>query len=257
MQTFSLDAKAVSDVGLQREHNEDRAGAFPELGLFFVADGMGGMCSGDRAAGVVFDTLVELFERTHGQAQPSLPVEPDPTRCLQENRLNSAVTLSNRRVLDLVKTNRMFMGIGTTVAALSIQGSTAAIAHLGDSRVYRMRGGKLEALTSDHSLINEYKRFVPDVSPEVLAEVPKNVITRAGGMGDKVEVDTRHTDVQSGDVFLITTDGVHLLVSDEQLGGLLSESRNADECAQCVIDAALKNGGSDNASCVVVIVRQP
>lgn len=254
MQTFSLDAKAVSDVGLEREINEDRAGSFPELGLFFVADGMGGSCAGDKASAAVFDTLVELFQRTAGQAHPSMPIEPDPTKTLEENRLNSAVTLSNLRILDLIKTNRMYTGMGSTVAAFSIQGANATIAHVGDSRVYRLRRGKLEALTRDHSLINEYRLYAPNLSAEEIENLPKNVITRAVGMGDKILVDTQQTDVQKGDVFLATTDGVHSLVSDEQLGSLLAESRNADEAAQRIIEAALKNGGSDNASCVVVLV---
>lgn len=253
MGTCRVDAFGKTDVGLGREHNEDCFGCFDELGLFLVADGMGGHRTGERASRLVVDVARELFEATtRAESAPPFPV--DRSKSWQENRLVAALELGNRRLLDFVASDHCFCGLGSTVAAVSIFDGRAQIAHVGDSRVYLLRGGALEQLTRDHSLVNEYEAFLPDLTPEQIAAIPKNVITRAIGMQEKLVVDSRSLPLDPGDVILISTDGVHELVARDHLRAILLEHPEPAAAAEKLVDTANRNGGSDNITCVVVRV---
>jgi PPM family protein phosphatase len=252
--TFQLEACGVTDVGHQRYHNEDKFGCFPELGLFFVADGMGGHSSGERASALVVAVMRELFEETAAQTEGTLPFKMDETKSYQENRLVAAAQLANRRLWELCEREPTCRGLGSTVAAVSVFDGRAQIAHVGDSRVYRLQGGALEQLTRDHSLLNEYRQYKPDLTPEEIESLPKNVITRAIGMSAEVVVDSRSVPLCSGDVLLISTDGVHGLVPDQQITAILLEHPAPAAAAAQLIAAALRNGGDDNATCVVLRV---
>lgn len=254
--TFRIEAHGKTDVGRVRQHNEDRFGCFPELGLYLVADGMGGHSSGDRASQLVVDVSQELFEQTAAPAEGAPPFEVDRRKSYQENRLVAAVQLANRRLCELSEREPMCRGQGSTVAAVSIFDGRAQIAHVGDSRVYRLRRGELEPLTRDHSLHMEYLQFMPHLTPEEIAAIPKNVITRAIGMNDKLVVDSRSEPLHGGDVLLLSTDGVHGLVPDRQIAAILLEHPDPAIAAEKLIEAALRNGGEDNATCLVVRVTE-
>lgn len=254
--TFRIEACGMTDVGHQREHNEDDFGCFPELGLFLVADGMGGHSSGERASKLVVAVARELFEETAARAEAALPFETDGSKSYQENRLVAAARLANRRLLELTEREPMCRGLGSTFAAVSVFDGRAQIAHVGDSRVYRLHGGALEPLTRDHSLVNDYIRFKPDLTPEEIAALPKNVITRAIGMEQRVLVDSRSAPLHDGDVLLVSSDGVHGLVPDRQITAILLEHPAPATAAEKLIAAALRNGGDDNATCVVVRVTE-
>jgi serine/threonine protein phosphatase PrpC len=252
--TLRFEASARTDVGHMRQHNEDGFGCFPELGLYLVADGMGGHSSGDRASKLVVDTAREFFEETAAQTEGTATFDLDPNRSYQENRLVAAVALANQRVWELTERDPTCKGLGSTVAAVSLFDGRAQIAHVGDSRVYRLHAGALEPLTEDHSLLLEYRKLKPDLTPEEIASIPRNIITRAIGMSDRVAVDSRSLAVDGGDVLLLSTDGVHGLVPDDHLRAILLEHQAPAMAVEKLIAAALRNGGSDNATCVVIRV---
>lgn len=253
---YRIEAFGRTDAGHVRCHNEDQVGCFPELGLFLVADGMGGQRTGDRASELVVSAMREAFGGEAAPAGGAPPPSPYRDRPDPEKRLAGAVKLANRRVWELSERDVRYRGLGSTVAAVSAAGGRAQIAHVGDSRVYRLRGGALEALTRDHSLLNDYLRLKPDLTPEELAAVPRNVLTRALGLRDDVVVDTRSLPLDGGDVLLICTDGVHALVPDRQIAAILLEHPAPEAAADRLIEAALRNGGDDNATCVVLRVTE-
>jgi serine/threonine protein phosphatase PrpC len=252
--TFHIEAFGTTDVGHLRQHNEDEFGCYPELGLFVVADGMGGHSSGDIASRCVVAAARDLFQETAGRPDAELPFPRERAKSYQENRLVAAGQLGNQRLREMLAGNHMYGGQGSTYAAVSVVDGRAQVAHVGDSRVYLLRGGTLEALTRDHSLINEYMLHMPNLTPEEMENIPKNIITRAIGMGDKVVVDSRSLPLDGGDVLMISSDGVHGLVPDPQIQAILIEHPTPKRAAEELIAAALKNGGSDNATVIVMRV---
>jgi serine/threonine protein phosphatase PrpC len=174
--TPSMRGAALTDVGLKRQYNEDRVGVFPELGLALVADGMGGGSSGDIAAIWVLDTVPECWAQ---QREVSWSEEV----ILGGYPLLIALGLANLRILDGASSDLRFTGVGAAAAALAEVPGGVLLAHVGDCRIYRLRGGVLELMTRDHSLINEYLDcFSGSLDQEQIDKIPRNVITRALGM---------------------------------------------------------------------------
>jgi len=240
--TLRAEAQAITDVGHMREHNEDFFGSFPEEGLYVVADGMGGHSSGDRASKLAVEILRDFFRETKRDPAKAWPFKMDRGRSYEENRLSTGVRIGNRRIFDDGEKNRMYRGMGTTIVALAVTGDKAQIAHVGDSRVYRFREGAIEQLTRDHSLINDYRRVKPQLTEEELAELPKNVITRALGMRDDLEVDVRSEPLQAGVVYLLCSVGLHGLVADEDMAAILRESEALDEAKQRLLASKYPHG---------------
>lgn len=253
---FTIEAHGITDIG-PRERNEDRVGCYPELGLFLVVDGMGGQGSGEVASQIALDAVRGLFEETASPSEAPLPFPADASKSYQENRLIAAAQLANRRFDELHKRHGgALRGMASTVAAASVLDGRAQIAHVGDSRVYLLRGGALELLTRDHTLRNDYLQLDVELTPEQLAMLPDNIITRAIGMQDTVVVDSRSLPLFDGDMLLLTTDGIHRHVPDPQIAALLLEHPAPAASAERLIAAALRNGADDNATCVVVRVTE-
>jgi PPM family protein phosphatase len=254
--TLRAEAQAITDVGHLREHNEDFFGSFPEEGLYVVADGMGGHSSGDRASKLAVDMLRDFFKETKRDPNKVWPFKMDRGRSYEENRLITGVRIGNRRIFDDGEKNLSYRGMGTTIVALTVAGDRAQIAHVGDSRVYRFRNGDLELLTRDHSLINDYRRAKPELTEEELAEIPKNVITRALGMRDDLDVEIRTEELRAGDVYLLCTDGLHGLVEDREIAGVLRGNPPLDAATKQLLDAALRSGGTDNVTLILLRVLE-
>jgi PPM family protein phosphatase len=207
-----------------------------------VFDGMGGMASGDVAANAGATALGEVL----GELLPHATTDELPVA------LSLAVARARLAIAALSVDSR-HRGTGSTVAAVLLDGQRAVVAHVGDSRVYRLRAGRLEALTRDHSLYNEVVSSRIHLS-EPFPEHLRNVITRALGFLDgELVVDTRVELVEVGDVFLVCTDGVHGVVDDEAMAGILGEAlARGDDGARALVAAAIAAGGEDNATAVVV-----
>lgn len=245
-------AAGLSDVGRERTHNEDRFILLPEHSVFVVADGMGGHRSGEVASRLAASAIASYFRRrddgSNGKAAPTDVGE----------RLLAAVTDANNRIYSRSDDSRSHRGMGTTVvaAAFSRLEGRMYVAHAGDSRCYRLRGSELTQLTRDHSLIADALLERPDLTESDLAYLPKNVITRALGIGPVVDIDLKAVDAVPGDIFLLCSDGLHGLVDDSQIVKILGSTPSLTDACAKLIKRANESGGRDNITAVVVRIEE-
>src|SRR5919197_4062119 len=209
-----ISAAGDSHVGLRRSHNEDAFLMLPEERLFCVADGMGGHASGEVAARIAVEEMAEFFRvtgRDEDATGPSRRSESDP-----QKRLVSGVKLANHRIRERAAGDDRPRGMGSTLVAawFAEREPLAVVAHVGDSRGYLLRRGALTQLTEDHSLLNDYIKMRRPSAAEIEAFPHKNVIVRALGVRDEVEVDVVPLTVEPGDVLLLCCDGLSGMVTD-------------------------------------------
>ncbi|APR77036.1 Protein serine/threonine phosphatase PrpC, regulation of stationary phase [Minicystis rosea] len=246
----------LTDVGRQRKHNEDCVLLKPNLGLFAVADGMGGHNAGDVASKLVAQSLGNYFEATASGA-PGLEL-PDEYAPLSPDakRLAAGVRKANLDVFTVSHTHAQHHGMGSTCVAIHIAGGMAHIAHVGDSRCYRIRDGQIVQLTRDHSLINDALDMKPDLTKEELSRLPKNIITRALGMKDVVKVDVKSEPFLPGDTYLLCSDGLTGMVPPEQILEVISLAQEPQEACELLIAEANDAGGTDNISALLVHIEE-
>jgi len=254
LDAMNVTAAGLSDVGLQREHNEDSYCILPEFDLFVVADGMGGHKAGDVASKMATHAIASFFQATVGE-DATWPFHFDPHLTVEENRLVTGIKVANKQIFDASTRDRTVSGMGTTVvsALFSKDASKVYVAHVGDSRCYRVREGQITQLTRDHSLLNDYLLVMPDMTQEQRDELPKNVITRALGMQDSVVVDLVPDDTRAGDRYVLCSDGLSGMITDEQIRATLSQA-NVDEAVRELVRLANENGGEDNVTVVVIAI---
>ena len=246
-----IEVAGQTDVGRKRNHNEDNFAIFPEFGLYIVADGMGGHASGEVASKMAIDTLQEFFASTSDDPERTWPYKMDRAKGYEENRLITGIKLCNLRIFEQAQRNSKQRGMGTTVATLFAVEDGFFVAHVGDSRCYRIRDTRIEQLTEDHSLLNDYKKM-KRLTEEEIANFPhKNVIVRALGMKDTVKVDTRFEQPETNDLLLLCSDGLCGPVADPQILDIAHSTADLAEIAQRLIGAANDRGGPDNITCVV------
>lgn len=248
-----ITAVGMTDVGLQRDHNEDSFGVLPEFKLYVVADGMGGHQAGDVASRMAIDGIRAFYEATQKE-DATWPFPIDPNLSLTENRLSAATKLANRQIYDRSCSDESMHGMGTTVVGIvfSETGDTVYVAHVGDSRAYRIRDGKIVGLTRDHSLVNDYLMMMPDLAQDAMDVVPRNVITRALGMQDSVVVDLGAEKVKPGDRFVVCSDGLHGQVSDARiLEAVDNAGDDLDAAGRQLIKLANDAGGDDNVTVII------
>jgi PPM family protein phosphatase len=242
----------ITDVGLQRDHNEDTFAVLQEHELFIVADGMGGHRAGDVASRLASESISDFFQRTAGE-EVTWPFHFDSGLSESENRLLTAIRLANRQIYEHSLKSHDLRGMGTTVVGALFNPETRKmyVGHVGDSRAYMIRDGKISQLTRDHSLVNDYLKVMPDMPEDQRSELPKNVITRALGMQDSVEVDLLAHDTRVGDTFVLCSDGLSGMISDAEI---LQVAGQNDLTAACRNLTALANehGGEDNITAVLV-----
>jgi len=253
-----LNVAGSTDVGLKRTHNEDAFLLLPEEQLYCVADGMGGHASGEVAARLAVEEMAEFFRLTGRDDEATWPFREDPARRQDENRVLAAVKLANLRIFERASSDERLRGMGTTLVCAHFDEGAGAVVvgHVGDSRAYLWRGGALRQLTEDHSLLNDYLK-ARRLTPEEIESFPhKNVIVRALGMKDTVEVDLVRLPLQEGDVVLLCCDGLSGMVPDERMADLIRQHLGDPKAAaQALVDAANEAGGVDNITCVVAQVH--
>lgn len=249
-------AHGITDVGLQREHNEDCFAVAPDYDLFVVADGMGGHQAGDVASKLATEAIVQFFE-TVASEDVTWPFSFDPSLSEEENRLVTGIKLGNRQIVELGNKSSEHQGMGTTIVAalFSPRRGRLYVAHVGDSRAYRVREGNIEQITKDHSLVNDYLAAMPEMSDEQRSELPKNVITRALGMQEQVAVDLGSFDAQPGDVYVLCSDGLSGMVEDDELRDIVDTEDELEDVCRKLVDTANENGGEDNVTVVVIRVE--
>ncbi len=250
-------AAGLSDVGLQREHNEDSFIVLKEYDLFVVADGMGGHRAGDVASRLATETISEFFKSTANE-DVTWPFHFDTNLSEEENRLLTGIRVANRQIFERSTRSREYHGMGTTVVGAMFSPSKRRmyIGHVGDSRCYRIRDGQIRLLTRDHSLINDYLLAMPDLTEEQRSELPKNVITRALGMQDQVVVDLQHDDPKDGDVYVLCSDGLSGMIVDEEIKKIVSGSATISEACRKLIEKANEHGGEDNITAVLIKIEE-
>lgn len=245
--------QALTDVGRKRKGNEDSMIANPEQRLFVVADGMGGHAAGEVASKVAVDSINEFVCLTGGDDEITWPFGLDEGISYDGNRLKTAVRYANRKVLEAVKEKAEYEGMATTVAAILVDGSTANLAHVGDSRVYLYRGAELQQLTSDHSWVNEQLQSGIISAEQARSHPLRNVVTRALGGKVDLQVDMQAQPMEAEDILLVCSDGLTTMVSDDEIARVLAEARGDIEAgASGLVAEANARGGEDNITVVLL-----
>ena len=243
---------AKTDVGQKRNHNEDYFSLIEDEQLFIVADGMGGHASGEVASKMAAETVGEFYQRTKDE-EATWPYKVDRSLSYIENRLVCGIKLANFRIYESANRDIRYKGMGTTIVAAMIKGDKIYLAHVGDSRCYRIRGPKIEQLTRDHSLLEDYKEAKPDMTEEEQRNFPhKNVITRALGMRDTVQVDVKPHQIQDGDYYVMCSDGLSGMVEDEQIREIIQKTKTLERVVEELVDHANRAGGTDNITTLVL-----
>lgn len=244
----AVDFAGLTHVGRFRQRNEDAWGAFPELGMYAVADGLGGHPAGNVASRVVVEALPEVLEprlREVSDLHSPTAVEGIISGLAQ---LSADISQESRRHPSLA-------GMGTTLAVVVLRSPAALVAHIGDSRAYRLRRGHLERLTRDHSVI-QYLLDTGAIAPEQVEGHPARAqITRYMGMPGEVAADVRLLDLEPGDRLLLCTDGLTGMVETEDIGEMLGAHAKPVEACRTLVDAALEGGGLDNVTVLVLHCR--
>ena len=257
-----LTACGRTDVGRARSHNEDCLAVEPEHGLFVVADGMGGHSHGEVASRVAVDAI----RRFVGQARDddsTWPFAYDSRLERHSNVLKAAVELAHDQVLAAIDENGSLAGMGTTVVGCLVAHGTASIAHVGDSRAYRLRDGRLELLTQDHTWVNE-QVVAGFLSEDQARDHPlRNVVTRALGGDVEVRVDVQEVALEPGDRLLLCSDGLTTMLEDREIARLLNGASDPSEVAgddpgcacERLVAEANRRGGLDNVTVILLDVE--
>jgi serine/threonine protein phosphatase PrpC len=237
-------AAAVSDRGRKRPSNEDAFGYSIEHGVFLVCDGMGGAAAGEIASSLAVDEVMRLLtDRPDGA-----PIEA---------LIERAISTANEAIYSRSQANPRLNGMGTTLVAVVVEERRVRVLNVGDSRCYRLRGGHLEQITQDHSLVEEQVRLGRMTAAEALRSPLRNVITRALGTQSRVTSDVFELEADPGDLFLLCSDGLTRELPDAKIESLLSAglllagSTLTDLCKQ-LVEAANSAGGADNITCLLL-----
>ncbi len=251
--SLRLEVAGRTDVGRVRPSNEDHFGHDERLGIFVVCDGMGGHAAGEIASKIAVDTVLshfrELPPRTNGD-DGYLNDAPLGARMLAD-----AVKKANDAILAYAEEHKTTTGMGTTLVAARFADGMFSIANVGDSRIYLFREGQLLQLTEDHSLVMEQVRRGMITLDQAKRSSAQNIITRALGTDESTLPDLGEFPAQVGDILLLTTDGVLRHVDDAEISSILLQLPALQAACDTLIDAANEGGGEDNATCVLIRVR--
>ena len=252
-----VELAGLSDVGLHRSHNEDTIGSDPQLGLAVLADGMGGYKAGEVASAIAVNLIME--EIRQGAAQIGRSEIDDATGlCKETLLLKGAIEQANSTIHQTAKSQPQCKGMGTTVVSVLFYDDRMTVGHVGDSRLYRLRGDVFEQITVDHSLLQELVDkgfYTPEQARDSLN---KNLVTRAVGVEADVKPDLQEEPVEPGDTFVLCSDGLSDLVADDDIQSTLKKyGNNLEEAASVLVNMANENGGKDNISVILARALKP
>jgi protein phosphatase len=240
MKSWTGTAAARSDRGRVRRNNEDAVALDLDAGLFVVCDGMGGVAGGEIASRRVADEVLASYRAILLSRNGVL------------HALEAGIQRANVDLFRLSDDDASLRGMGTTVVALALSAEVASLAHVGDSRCYRLRSGILEQLTHDHSFVAEQVARGTMTAREAIDSPMRNVITRAVGTTLQVEAELREWPIQPGDIYLLATDGLNREVDDRGILQILHENPEPGAACDALVAAANESGGRDNVTCIVV-----
>ena len=243
-----------TDTGSLRSDNQDRFLIDEELGFYVIADGMGGHRHGEVAAELAISTMKYYLESSHDRGDVSWPFGFDLELSIDSNRLATAIRLANRQVWKRAEEKPEYAGMGTTIAALLAHDGHVAVANVGDSRVYLFRDSTLQQLTTDDTWINAVlQRGASEV--QMRNHPMRNVLTQAAGSQHDIQVHNVDIATHDGDLMLISSDGLHGVVSDADIQSMIAAGDSLENLAQRLLDAAFEQGAPDNVSCVLLSFR--
>lgn len=235
-------ASAITDRGRKRPSNEDAFGYSDEDGVYVVCDGMGGAAAGEIASSLAVDEVLRLTDGAGHDAESfAVPAA-----------LEQAIAAANEAIYTRSQRNQRLSGMGTTMVALAVRDAHAWVLNVGDSRCYRLRQGRLEQITADHSLVEEQVRMGRMTSAEASRSPLKNVITRALGTQSRVTPDVFALEIEPGDLFLLCTDGLTRELTDKAIEAMLCNNGSLTEHCANLVEAAKRAGGHDNVTCLLV-----
>lgn len=244
---WRVSSAVASHPGLRREENEDSFCVRPDLGLYVVADGMGGHAAGEVASRLAVETVETFIDDTKAtDMQRTWPFPYDLGLSLDGNRLKAALRLANRRIASAVEREPSLKGMATTAAALLVGPDNITVAHVGDSRVYRSRNGAIEQITDDHSWVSEQVRAGSLTADDARQHPWRNVVTRALAGGDDPEVDVAELSAERGDLLMVCSDGLTGVVSNAACQAIIAAAPSLDAACESLIAAANAAGGPDN-----------
>ncbi|MBI3801593.1 MAG: serine/threonine-protein phosphatase [Deltaproteobacteria bacterium] len=250
---------ARTDRGKVRQQNEDAFGFFPDAAFYVVADGMGGHVGGQVASTLAVEAMRLSVEETQGEELTPV-TDPHGWRAVGWRRLSIAMQQANSKVFETSQHEPTLKGMGTTIASILFddEDGLATICHVGDSRVYRVRAGSIELLTEDHSLVQQLLREGKIAFPEVKTFPHRHVLTQAVGVSPSVQPAVRVEKPQPGDIFLISSDGMHgTIEATEILEVITQQEANLQRACDLLVDLANARGGSDNSTVILLQYEDP
>jgi len=248
---------ARSDTGLVRQNNEDRFAVDLSLNLYILCDGMGGQAAGEVASKLGVDIILEHCRQAATNPHLEMAGAYQPEFSAPTNRLASGIRLSNQAIHEAAGQQASTSGMGSTVVAAEINENILSIAHVGDSRIYRYAEGELRQLTQDHSLVMEQVRRGLITPEEAEQSELANVIMRALGAEETVQVDLDEHWVNEGDQILLCSDGLTRMASDAQIAQVLAEPWTPQQACERLVELANELGGEDNVTVVLVRLLPP
>jgi protein phosphatase len=250
---MKISYQAVTDTGRKRKGNEDSLFVNAEQRLFVVADGMGGHAAGEVASKIAVDSINEFVCLTGSDQEITWPFGLDDTISYDGNRLKTSIRYANRKVLDATKEKTEYEGMATTVAAVLVDGDTANLAHVGDSRVYMVRDGSMTLLTSDHSWVNEQIQSGIISAEQARSHPLRNVVTRALGGKPDLAVDIQVQKMEPGDILLLCSDGLTTMIPDEDILEIVDGAGgDIEKAAKGLVAEANARGGEDNITVLLL-----
>jgi len=252
---LSVTSAALTDSGLRREGNEDSFCSRPDIGLYLVADGMGGHAAGEVASKLAVEVIEAFINDTKdADVNRTWPFPYDPALSLDGNRMKAAFRLANRRLAAAMDADDSLRGMATTAVGLLLGTSAPVVAHVGDSRMYMFRAGKLKQVTQDHSWVGEQVRAGMLSDADARRHPWRNVVTRAIAGGDDPEVEIADLTLAKADRLLLCSDGLCAVVPPEGIEAIFKKALTLEATCKALIDAANAGGGPDNITVVMLSV---
>jgi len=248
----ALEIASHTDPGMVRSHNEDSIASIPEKGLVVLADGMGGYNAGEVASGMATTVLTTELRQLLEQHAPN-EVDPKSGQRAALKMLQKEIAKANTSIYQASQSQPQYAGMGTTLVVALFYDNRVTVAHIGDSRLYRMRGDEFTQVSKDHSLLQEQIDAGMLTKEQAKTSSNKNLVTRALGIDPAVEAEIHEYDTQPGDIYLLCSDGLSDMVSDEDIGmALQALGANLNLAVQQLVQMANDNGGRDNVSVILI-----
>lgn len=247
---------ARTDVGRKRDHNEDSHSVDSELGLYVVCDGMGGRNAGEVASRLGVEVIQKHMREAHFNTNLPMVGDFDRQFSPKTNRLASAIRLANHIIYTAAQNSPGQEGMGTTVVSVVLNGSILSVAHVGDSRIYLIRGETIQPLTSDHSLVAEQVRRGLLTEEQAEKSPQKNIITRALGIDEAVDVELNEVSLMTGDSVLLCSDGLTRGVKPAEILATIRSAPEPTVASERLVDMANAAGGEDNTTVILITTRK-